>query len=75
MSFLSNLKKVLHLGANDGKKKKVYNNIQMDCDPKEHWEMFEEIGYGAFGVVYKVNIFNSINKGKFIFGIFIFKLK
>lgn len=54
MSFLSNLKKVLHFGANDAKKKKAFNNIQMDCDPKETWDMIGELGDGAFGKVYKV---------------------
>ncbi|XP_067015869.2 serine/threonine-protein kinase 10 [Anabrus simplex] len=54
MSFLSNLKKVLHLGGgNEAKKKKVFNNIKMDCDPEEHWEMVGELGDGAFGKVYK----------------------
>ena len=56
MSFLSNLKKVLHLGASDAKKKKGFNNIQMDCDPKEHWDMIGELGDGAFGKVYKVSL-------------------
>lgn len=60
MSFLSNLKKVLHLGASDAKKKKGFNNIQMECDPKEHWDMIGELGDGAFGKVYKVsNLFTS----------------
>lgn len=54
MSFLSNLKKVLHFGANDAKKKKAFNNIQMDCDPKDYWDMIGELGDGAFGKVYKV---------------------
>ncbi|KAL0269444.1 UNVERIFIED_CONTAM: hypothetical protein PYX00_007175 [Menopon gallinae] len=53
MSFLSNLKKVLHFGGNDAKKKKAFNNIQMDCDPKEYWDMIGELGDGAFGKVYK----------------------
>ncbi|XP_039282731.1 serine/threonine-protein kinase 10-like [Nilaparvata lugens] len=53
MSFLSNLKKVLHIGNNDSKKKKVFNNIKMDCDPEEFWEMIGELGDGAFGKVYK----------------------
>ncbi|XP_075222408.1 sterile20-like kinase isoform X2 [Lycorma delicatula] len=53
MSFLSNLKKVLHLGNNESKKKKVFNNIKMDCDPEEFWEMIGELGDGAFGKVYK----------------------
>ena len=56
MSFLSNLKKVLHLGgANEAKKKKVFNNIKMDCNPEDFWEMVGELGDGAFGKVYKVS--------------------
>lgn len=61
MSFFNNLKKVLHLGGgNEAKKKKVFNNIKMDIDPEETWEMVGELGDGAFGKVYKVrgnNIF------------------
>ncbi|XP_011304708.1 serine/threonine-protein kinase 10 isoform X2 [Fopius arisanus] len=53
MSFLSNLKKAFHFGGNDAKKKKLYNNIKMDCDPTEFWEMVGELGDGAFGRVYK----------------------
>nr|XP_034193568.1 serine/threonine-protein kinase 10 isoform X2 [Osmia lignaria] len=53
MSFLSNLKKAFHFGGNDAKKKKLYNNIKMDCDPEEFWEMIGELGDGAFGKVYK----------------------
>nr|XP_050854259.1 serine/threonine-protein kinase 10 isoform X2 [Vespula vulgaris] len=53
MSFLSNLKKAFHFGGNDAKKKKLYNNIKMDCDPEEFWEMVGELGDGAFGKVYK----------------------
>lgn len=54
MSFLTNLKKVLHLGSgSDTKKKKVYNNIKMDVDPEEFWSMVGELGDGAFGKVYK----------------------
>lgn len=56
MSFLSGLKKVLHLGSNEAKKKKVFNNIRMDCDPEEFWEMIGELGDGAFGKVYKVRV-------------------
>lgn len=59
MSFLSNLKKVLHLGNNESKKKKVFNNIKMDCDPEEYWEMVGELGDGAFGKVYKVIFLSS----------------
>lgn len=53
MSFLNNLKKVLHLGGGEAKKKRIYNNIRMDCDPAEYWEMIGELGDGAFGKVYK----------------------
>ncbi|CAB3362768.1 Hypothetical predicted protein [Cloeon dipterum] len=54
MSFFNNLKKVLHLGGGgDAKKKKVFNNIKMDIDPEETWEMVGELGDGAFGKVYK----------------------
>ena len=57
MSFLSNLKKAFHFGGNDAKKKKLYNNIKMDCNPEEFWEMIGELGDGAFGKVYKVIIY------------------
>ncbi|XP_028034413.1 serine/threonine-protein kinase 10 isoform X1 [Bombyx mandarina] len=54
MSFLNNLKKVLHLGGgNDAKKKKVFNNIRDNSDPTEIWDMVGELGDGAFGKVYK----------------------
>ncbi|XP_050545072.1 serine/threonine-protein kinase 10 isoform X2 [Daktulosphaira vitifoliae] len=53
MSFLSGLKKVLHLGNNETKKKKVFNNIHMECDVDDFWEMIGELGDGAFGKVYK----------------------
>ncbi|XP_066581483.1 STE20-like serine/threonine-protein kinase [Prorops nasuta] len=53
MSFLSNLKKAFHFGGNDAKKKKLYNNIKMDVNPEEFWEMIGELGDGAFGKVYK----------------------
>lgn len=56
MSFLSNLKKAFHFGGNDAKKKKLYNNIKMDCNPEEFWEMIGELGDGAFGKVYKVTV-------------------
>ncbi|KAJ6632875.1 STE20-like serine/threonine-protein kinase, partial [Pseudolycoriella hygida] len=53
MSFLNNLKKVFHLGGGEAKKKRLYNNIRMDCDPTEYWDMVGELGDGAFGKVYK----------------------
>ena len=53
MSFFNNLKKVLHIGGggSDGKKKRVFNNIRMECSPDEYWEMIGELGDGAFGKV------------------------
>lgn len=56
MSFFNNLKKVFSLGSNDSKKKKVFNNIKMECDPEEYWDMIGELGDGAFGKVYKVSL-------------------
>lgn len=53
MSFFNNIKKVLHFGGNDAKKKKVYNNVRMDTDPEEYWDMIGELGDGAYGKVYK----------------------
>ncbi|XP_059607507.1 serine/threonine-protein kinase 10 isoform X2 [Phlebotomus argentipes] len=53
MSFLNNLKKVFHLGGGEAKKKRLYNNIRMDTDPTDYWEMVGELGDGAFGKVYK----------------------
>ncbi|XP_011179528.1 serine/threonine-protein kinase 10 isoform X2 [Zeugodacus cucurbitae] len=53
MSFINNLKKVFHLGGGEAKKKRLYNNIKMDTDPAEFWEMVGELGDGAFGKVYK----------------------
>jgi len=42
-------------GTNEAKKKKVFNNIKMDCNPEDFWEMVGELGDGAFGKVYKVS--------------------
>lgn len=53
MSFFNNIKKVLHFGGNDAKKKKVFNNVRMGCDPEEYWDMIGELGDGAYGKVYK----------------------
>lgn len=54
MSFITNLKKVFHLGGGgEAKKKRLYNNIKMDTDPAEFWEMVGELGDGAFGKVFK----------------------
>lgn len=55
MSIFSNIKKVFHIGNNEAKKKKVFNNIKLDVDPEEYWEMIGELGDGAFGKVYKVS--------------------
>ncbi|XP_063708327.1 serine/threonine-protein kinase 10 isoform X2 [Culicoides brevitarsis] len=53
MSFLNNLKKVFHLGSGEAKKKRLYNNVRMDTNPTDFWEMIGELGDGAFGKVYK----------------------
>lgn len=53
MSFLNNLKKVFHLGSGEAKKKRLYNNVRMDTNPADFWEMIGELGDGAFGKVYK----------------------
>lgn len=53
MSFLNNLKKVFHLGGGEAKKKRIFNNIRMDTDPNDFWDMVGELGDGAFGKVYK----------------------
>ena len=54
MSFFSNLKKALHIGANDAKKKRLFNNVRMEVDPTEFWDIVGELGDGAFGKVFKV---------------------
>lgn len=46
---------MFHIGNNEAKKKKVFNNIKLDVDPEEYWEMIGELGDGAFGKVYKVS--------------------
>uniref|UniRef100_A0A1I8PK28 Protein kinase domain-containing protein n=1 Tax=Stomoxys calcitrans TaxID=35570 RepID=A0A1I8PK28_STOCA len=53
MSFINNLKKVFHLGSGETKKKRHGNNIKMDTDPADVWEIVGELGDGAFGKVYK----------------------
>ncbi|KAI5747961.1 hypothetical protein M8J77_020407 [Diaphorina citri] len=52
-TFLKGVKNFLHIGNNDAKKKKVFNNIRMDTDPEEFWDMVGDLGDGAFGKVYK----------------------
>jgi len=58
MSFfnLRKVKKVLHIGGSGGgesKKKRFYNNIKININPEEIWEIVSELGDGAFGKVYK----------------------
>lgn len=53
MSILTSLKKVFHIGGGEAKKKRLYNNIKMDTNPEDFWEMVGELGDGAFGKVYK----------------------
>lgn len=59
MSFFSNFKKIFNLGTvsnSDSKRKKSYNNIRFNENPEDFWEIVGELGDGAFGKVYKVNI-------------------
>uniref|UniRef100_A0A673MHG3 non-specific serine/threonine protein kinase n=1 Tax=Sinocyclocheilus rhinocerous TaxID=307959 RepID=A0A673MHG3_9TELE len=53
MSFF-NFRKIFKLGAE--KKKKQYEHVHRDVNPEEVWEIVGELGDGAFGKVYKVNI-------------------
>ncbi|CAG0885232.1 unnamed protein product [Darwinula stevensoni] len=53
MSFLSNLKKVFNLGAVDTKRRRTFDHIRTDADPKDVWHIVGELGDGAFGKVYK----------------------
>ena len=60
MAFLDKLKKKLFNSINDNRgktnnnKKKKYPFILRDIDPKNIWEIVEDLGDGAFGKVYKV---------------------
>eukprot|EP00095_Tigriopus_kingsejongensis_P008515 maker-scaffold181_size278858-snap-gene-1.33 protein:Tk08515 transcript:maker-scaffold181_size278858-snap-gene-1.33-mRNA-1 annotation:"ste20-like serine threonine-protein kinase" len=55
MPFFSNLKKVLSLGSGEPKKKKLnFQNIHLELNPEEIWEIVGELGDGAFGKVHKV---------------------
>ena len=59
MSFFSNFKKIFNIGTVSGsesKRKKTYNNIHFNENPEDFWEIVGELGDGAFGKVYKVNI-------------------
>lgn len=56
MAFL----RKLFQGSNKNKKK-VYPNLIYDKDPLENWNKIGELGDGAFGKVYKVNLPNIIS--------------
>lgn len=59
------MSQVLHLGGgNDAKKKKVFNNIRDNYDPKENWDMIGELGDGAFGKVSDKILF-TLSRKKF----------
>lgn len=53
MSFLSSLKKVLNIGQDGKKKSKGFQNIRVDVNPEDYWEIIGELGDGAFGKVHK----------------------
>ena len=52
---LRKVKKVLHIGGSgqEAKKKRFYNNIKININPEDVWEIVSELGDGAFGKVYK----------------------
>lgn len=58
MSFF-NFRKIFKLGTE--KKKEQYEHVHRDCNPEEVWEIVGELGDGAFGKVYKVNIIKEWN--------------
>lgn len=57
MSFF-NFRKIFKLGTE--KKKKQYEHVHRDINPEEVWEIVGELGDGAFGKVYKVNIIQPV---------------
>ncbi len=57
MSFF-NFRKIFKLGTE--KKKKQYEHVHRDFNPEEVWEIVGELGDGAFGKVYKVNIIQPV---------------
>ena len=57
MSFLSSVKKLFGFGGEVRKKGVLNRNVILDKDPSLIWEIVGELGDGAFGKVYKVNIF------------------
>ena len=55
MAFL----KKLFQGSSKGKKKE-YPNITSGADPLEKWRKIGELGDGAFGTVFKVNLHDEV---------------
>lgn len=53
MAFF-NFRKIFKLGPE--RKRKQYEHVHRDVNPEESWEIIGELGDGAFGKVYKVNI-------------------
>lgn len=63
MSLFGRLKNIFsgnQGNVNDGKKKPQHSFIKSDADPNEFWEIVGELGDGAFGKVYKVNLLKLI---------------
>lgn len=63
MSLFGRLKSIfsgVQGSVSDGKKKLQHSFIKSDADPNEFWEIVGELGDGAFGKVYKVNLLKLI---------------
>lgn len=66
MSFF-NFRKIFKLGPD--RKKKQYEHVHRDVNPEDFWEIIGELGDGAFGKVFKVNISVLLFMGDYIIDI------